>query len=92
MMPLKLWRSWVELFEEEGDDEPRFDPIHLATILVACQVVVGALFWLLWTTMVYEGGFASGEGWLGNIAALITLAAALEALRRADRRHARKTK
>ena len=92
MMPLKLWRSWVELFEEEGDDEPRFDPIHLATILVACQVVVGALFWLLWTTMVYEGGFASGEGWFGNIAALITLAAALEALRRADRRHARKTK
>lgn len=91
----RFWRRWVELFEEEGPDEPRYDPIHLATVLVAAQVVIGVLFWLLWTLLVYEGGLgsfanASKEGWIGNVSALVTLAVAIEALRRADRRHARK--
>lgn len=92
MNPRGLWRSWVELFEEEGPEVPRFDPIHLAVVLVACQAAVGVLFWLLWTAMVYEGGFGAGEGWRGNVLASIILAAIVEALRRADRRHARKAK
>ena len=92
MKPINIWRSWVELFDEEAPDEPRYDPVHLAVLFVAVQAVVGVLFWLLWTAMVYEGGFGTGEGRLGNIAALLTLAAVVEALRRADRRHARKTK
>ena len=91
-MILKLWKSWVELFAEESLDEPRFDPIHLAVVLVASQAAIGILFWLLWTAMVYEGGFGSGEGWRGNLLALVLLAVIVEALRRADRRHARKTK
>jgi hypothetical protein len=92
LSPSKLWKSWVGFFEEEGPDEPRFDPIHLAVVLVACQAAVGILFWLLWTAMVYEGGFGAGEGRIGNALALILIAALLEALRRADRRHARKSK
>ena len=92
MKPPKLWRSWVELFEEEHPDEPRFDPVHLATVFVAVLAVIGVLFWLMWTVMVYEGGFGSGEGRLGNFAAILTLAGAVEALRRADRRHSRKQK
>ena len=91
-MILKLWKSWVELFAEESLDEPRYDPIHLAVVLVACQAAVGVLFWLLWTTMVYEGGFGTGEGWRGNLIALIIIAAIVEALRRADRRQAKKSK
>ena len=91
MIP-KLWKSWVELFAEESPDEPRFDPIHLAVVLVACQAAVGVLFWLLWTAMVYEGGFGAGEGWRGNLLALIIIAAIVEALRRADRRQAKKSK
>ena len=79
-----LWRRWVELFEEEGPDEPRYDPIHLATVLVAAQVVVGALFWLLWTLMVYEGGLGAKDGWVGNVGALVILIVAIEALRRAE--------
>lgn len=90
MTPSKLWRAWTALFEEEGPEEPRFDPAHLAVVLVACQAAVGVLFWLLWTAMVYEGGFGAGEGALGNVLALILLAAIVEALRRADR--ARKIK
>lgn len=88
----KLWKSWTAFFEEEGADEPRFDPVHLAVVLVACQAAVGVLFWLLWTAMVYEGGFGAGEGKAGNFAALLILAVIVEALRRADKRHARKAK
>ena len=91
-MILKLWKSWVELFAEENLDEPRFDPIHLAAVLVAAQAAIGVLFWLLWTAMVYEGGFGTGEGWRGNLLALALLAVIVESLRRADRRHARKSK
>ena len=92
MILAKLWKSWLDLFAEEGADEPRFDPIHLAVVLVACQAAVGILFWLLWTVMVYEGGFGTGEGWRGNLVALILLAGVIVALRRADRRHARSSK
>ena len=92
MSPRGLWRSWLELFEEEGPEEPRYDPVHLAVVLVACQAAVGIVFWLLWTAMVYEGGFGAGEGWMGNLAALIIIAGVVEALRRADKRRARKAK
>ena len=92
MKPLDLWKSWIQLFEEESPSEPRYDPIHLAVVLVACQAAVGVLFWLLWTAMVYEGGFGAGEGKLGNALALMIIVVIVEALRRADRRHARKTK
>lgn len=89
---MSLWTSWVELFKEEAADVPRFDPVHLAVVFVAVQAAVGLLFWLLWTAMVYEGGFGAGEGRLGNAVALILLAVIVEALRRADKRHARKAK
>lgn len=89
---MNLWKAWIRLFEEEGEGVPRFDPVHLAVVFVACQAAVGLLFWLLWAAMVYEGGFGAGEGKTGNIIALLLLGGAVEALRRADRRHARKAK
>jgi len=89
---MSLWRSWLELFEEEGPDVPRYDPVHLAVVLVASQAAAGLLFWLLWTAMVYEGGFGLGDGKAGNIAALLIIAAVVEALRRADKRRAPKAK
>jgi len=52
-----LWKRWVALFDDREDpSEPHYDPVHLATVMIACQVVAGALFWLLWTLLVYEGG------------------------------------
>lgn len=92
MKPLRLWKSWTALFEEEGPEEPRYDPVHLAAVLVAVQAAVGILFWLLWGALVYEGGFATGEGKLGNAACLALLALIVEALRRADRGRARAPK
>ena len=50
-------RKALEAFDAEDDpDEPAYDPVHLGGVLTVCLVVVGALYWLLWTLLVYEGG------------------------------------
>lgn len=79
---MNVWRRWVELFEEDPADEPRYDPVHLALVLVGVQVAVGVVFWLEWTAFVYEGGLMTGEGRLGNALALGGLALAAFALAR----------
>lgn len=64
----ELWRRWVALFEDDGADEPRYEPVHLAAVVIGCQVAAGALFWLLWTLFVYEGGLP------GKIAPFLSVA------------------
>lgn len=59
---MRLWRAWVSLFEPDAPDEPRFEPAHLAAVLVGAQVAAGGLFWLLWTLLVYEGGLPAKLG------------------------------
>ena len=61
---MRAWRAFTELFEDDREGEPHFDPIHLAGVLIAVQVVAGALFWLLWTLLVFEGGIAASVGGL----------------------------
>ena len=101
---MSLWKQWVALFEEKEDPAvPHYDPVHLAVVLVACMVVVGALFWLMWTLFVYEGGLprklaaliapdpqrpVSFEGWAANAAALLLCALFIVLLQKADRRAA----
>ncbi|MDE2509796.1 MAG: hypothetical protein KGL74_01620 [Elusimicrobia bacterium] len=97
------WKSWAGLFDEkETPSTPHYDPVHLATVLVGCMVVIGALFWLLWTLFVYEGGLfvkivalvapqpndhrVTFEGWQANVAALVLCAVVLRLLLKADRR------
>lgn len=47
----------VDWFDAPDDPrEPAYDPIHLGGVLVLLMVCVGALYWLLWTLLVYEGG------------------------------------
>ena len=50
--------DWLEglLDPEENPDEPFFDPVHLAAVLIVWLVSIGCLYWLLWTLLVYEGG------------------------------------
>jgi hypothetical protein len=102
------WKGWVALFEDHDDPAaPHYDPVHLAVVAVACLVVVGALFWLLWTLLIYEGGLpfkiqtlltpkpahrVTYEGWAANVAALIITAYVLLLLKKADRRHAAKSR
>ena len=103
-----VWKRWTALFEDQDDPaQPHFDPVHVAVVLVACLVVAGALFWLLWTLFVYEGGLplkigallapdperaVSNEGWGANVAALALCALVLAFLYKADRRAARRAK
>lgn len=106
---MNVWKRWVALFEEKEDPaEPHYDPVHLAAVLTACLVVIGALFWLLWTLLVYEGGLplkivtlltpgkpehrVTMEGWQANLAALVLSAYVLQLLYKADRRAAKRRK
>ncbi len=68
-MRASLWSRWTTLFEEEDEAAPRYDPVHLAVVLIAAQVVIGALYWLLWTLFVYDGGLPSKVGPFLKVAA-----------------------
>lgn len=47
---------WLDDILRDDPDEPRFDPVHLGTVLIVTMVAVGVLYWLLWTLLVFEGG------------------------------------
>ena len=88
----KIWKRWVDLFESKDDPtEPHYDPVHLAVVLVACQVVVGALYWLLWTLFVYQPGLKRAPG-LANTTALALCFLIVALLYKADRRAAKRAK
>ena len=54
---LSVLKKGVDLFDVADDpQEPAYDPVHLGAVLVINLVVIGALYWLLWTLFVYEGG------------------------------------
>ncbi len=42
--------------DDDPPGEPVFDPLHLGTTLVVSLTGIGALYWLLWTLLVFEGG------------------------------------
>jgi hypothetical protein len=51
-----IWESWIDLFSDDDASAPSYDPAHLGAVAVVCLAVIGALYWLLWTLLVYEGG------------------------------------
>jgi len=83
-----IWKRWVALFEDKDDPaEPHYDPVHLAVVLIASQVVIGALYWLLWTVFVYEGGVTARLR-LAHVVAIAVCFLVIAALYKADRREA----
>ncbi|OGR86143.1 MAG: hypothetical protein A3A86_03115 [Elusimicrobia bacterium RIFCSPLOWO2_01_FULL_60_11] len=53
----KLWMGTMDLFSDrEEPDEPFYDPVHLAGVITAVLFSFGAVFWLLWTLLVFGGG------------------------------------
>ncbi len=48
--------------EDDDPNEPVYDPIHLAAVLVGTLAALGLLYWLLWTLLVYDGGLFSKVG------------------------------
>lgn len=50
----------LDLFDADDDpNEPAYDPVHLGAMLILTLITVGALYWILWTLLVYEGGLFS---------------------------------
>ncbi len=55
-----LWESILFFISDDEDpNEPIYDPVHLGAMFVSVIFTIGALFWLLWTLLVFEGGFFS---------------------------------
>lgn len=53
----KAARALLDFLEAEDDpQEPVYDPVQLGAALVVTLAVAGALYWLLWTLLVYENG------------------------------------
>ncbi|MDD5655929.1 MAG: hypothetical protein PHF00_01575 [Elusimicrobia bacterium] len=59
----RLRDALLELFSDREDpEEPCYDPVHLGALAVGCLAVIGLLYWLLWTLLVYERGIFSKLG------------------------------
>lgn len=53
-----LWQEMIGYFSDREDpNEPFYDPVHLAGMIVIVIFTLGVLFWLLWTLLVFGGGF-----------------------------------
>ena len=66
---LRKLRAFAEWLDADDDPEvPAYDPVHLGGMLVVNLVVIGVVYWLLWTLLVYEGGLP------GKLTALARLA------------------
>jgi hypothetical protein len=47
----------ADLFSDKEDpNEIGYDPSHLGSVVIVSIVGIGALYWLLWTLLVFEGG------------------------------------
>ena len=58
-----LKKALLDLFGDEDDPkEPVYDPEHLGAVVISCFAGIGALSWLLWTLLVYEGGLPGKIG------------------------------
>lgn len=53
-----FWKELLDFFSDvEDPDEPIYDPAHFAAMVVIVVFSIGVLFWLLWTLLVFQGGF-----------------------------------
>lgn len=55
-------------FDDDEPEEPAYDPVHLGGAALIAMTAIGALYWLLWTLLVFEGGLQ------GKLVALARLA------------------
>ena len=54
----KYIKDFYDFFGDDAikPDEPAYDPVHVAAMIVLVLVGMAVLFWLLWALMVCEGG------------------------------------
>ena len=54
---LERLRAAVESLDDEPPaGTPLYDPVHVGGVVVSVLAALGALYWLFWTALVYEGG------------------------------------
>jgi len=57
MKQKKISAVFSYLFNDEEDPkEIGYDPSHLGATIIVSLIGLGALYWLLWTLLVFEGG------------------------------------
>ncbi|MBI4055839.1 MAG: hypothetical protein HY402_06910 [Elusimicrobia bacterium] len=56
MRILRKLEGWLGELDGEDENEPGYDPGHLAGTAVVLCIALGVLYWLLWTALVYRGG------------------------------------
>ena len=55
-----VWLWIQDVFSDEEDpNEPIYDPVHIASMLVLTLFGISILFWLFWSLLVYKGGLVS---------------------------------
>ncbi|MDD5687723.1 MAG: hypothetical protein PHE88_07835 [Elusimicrobia bacterium] len=53
----KTWLYLQSIFSDEEDpNEPIYDPVHIASMVVLTLFGITILFWLFWSLLVYKGG------------------------------------
>lgn len=56
----KLWLWIMDIFsDEENPEEPIYDPMHIASMIVLTLFGISILFWLFWALLVFRGGLLS---------------------------------
>lgn len=57
MKALQALRRLLDRLDADDDPaEPAYDPVQLGGTLIVSMIAAGALFWLLWSLLVFEGG------------------------------------
>jgi len=53
----KIWLKFLDIFSDKEDqNEPVYDPVHIASMIVLTLFGISILFWLFWSLLVYKGG------------------------------------
>ena len=55
-----VWLWIQDIFSDEEDpNEPIYDPVHIASMIVLTLFGISILFWLFWSLLIYKGGLVS---------------------------------
>ena len=55
-----VWLWIQDIFSDEEDpNEPIYDPVHIASMIVLTLFGISILSWLFWSLLIYKGGLVS---------------------------------
>jgi hypothetical protein len=67
----RLRRGWTAFLDilnsDKSPDDVVYDPVHVAGTVMVCLAGLGAIYWVLWSFLVFEGGVFPKAGALLNV-------------------------